>query len=372
MACCFSMEMTTKESFVKPTCTCAANSTATCEVTAENVRNLAFIMAVLTVVGTGICARLHGWLSVSLSYDHPFFRLAALIALCGSAFWFGLFLWYVPVKRCQTYWWDYADEPDAKMKWEVVRLLTIGNEEYGPFSLASDAGQKPKTRGSTMLRLNFGLTVWAAYVTLFCLVAEGIHFLVSPHVPTIFAFRVSTTSTPDLANAAINLSGNLTAVLALIAAVISIYFTHKQLQAKVRADNRQAWIEKLRKLIADTIFLADKHASAGIWERKALWAKLNPIRLELELMLNPTERDHMLLVFFIQRMAFFNAKKRPKIEDADMLPAKIKAEYCCETRFHESWDEILNGSSMHMLVTYSMRLSHVVLKREWERGKATR
>ena len=111
------------------------------------------------------------------------------------------------------------------------------------------------------------------------------------------------------ANVVMNLSANLTAFLALLAAAVSIYFTHRQLQAKVKADSRQAWIDKLRARIARTISLADmvryandKSCSDDIHQ------KMFESRLEMELMLNPSEKDHRMLMFLVQKLTLFGDK----------------------------------------------------------------
>lgn len=167
------------------------------------------------------------------------------------------------------------------------------------------------------------------------------------------------------------LMGNPTAYLAFIVGLATIFFTFRQIRAKVRADSRQAWILKARELLGDVVASIDAHkerVEANDSETALeLWNTLNPKRLELELMLNPSEKDHRLLMYLIQH---FSAWRSPPVipQDAKILKDIIADETSNTERLQE-WNMILNATDRGALVSYILRLSHVVLKREWERVK---
>lgn len=100
-----------------------------------------------------------------------------------------------------------------------------------------------------------------------------------------------------------------------------------------------------------------------------VWIQLNPLRLELELMLNPSEKDHRLLLYLIQS---FSAWRTPRIvpQDARILIASIESG-TRDPALRPKWKKIIETQDRADLVSYILRLSHVVLKREWERVKHT-
>ena len=178
------------------------------------------------------------------------------------------------------------------------------------------------------------------------------------------------------------LNANLTALLALLAALSTIYFTYRQFQAKVKADSRQAWIDKLRERIARFIALVnfgqDDHGERC---RTADPHEFDSRRLEMELMLNPSEKDHRLLMYLSLRLAFYQSGDEMfrVVHDVRNLQFAIEASSGFE---RNKWLPIFGPipekntksytSGLHDLVGYTLRLAHVVLKREWERVKATR
>jgi hypothetical protein len=284
-----------------------------------------------------------------------------------------------------TRWWDPSSHADAALTWpEVLRLVR--------FDGASDARGTDPLDFAPIVR-SIRTTIFSAVrigvplLALASLSASALSFAIRPFIPAIFAYAGDA---PANANAAINLSGNLTALLALVAASISIAFTYHQLRAKVRADNRQEWLGRVRTTLAQTIALATEHANLDDTDprRSDVWMKLNPARLELELLLNPSEKDHRLLMYLVQRLAFAGREGFVDIADAGELVRSIKASLS-ETQvsngsnnneasdsvartYEVDWAPITETRDVATLVGYAMRLSHVVLKREWERVKWTR
>ena len=180
----------------------------------------------------------------------------------------------------------------------------------------------------------------------------------------------------------LNLNGNLTALLALVAAAVSIVFTHQQLQAKVKADSRQAWISTLRANIARFTALADTVHTKPTSRSTRNEQELTTRRLEMELMLNPSEKDHRLLMYLSLKIAFFDGPAGfQQVDDVKNLEAAIKISV---GYVEADWQPLLKSlptrktdeSAVRQqysdLIGYTMRLAHVVLKREWEQVKATR
>ncbi len=234
----------------------------------------------------------------------------------------------------------------------------------------------------------------AAYVILSGLLIEAITFVASgPIIPRMVPKESTDTD---------GFSANLTALLALIAAVTSIYFTYRQLQAKVRASSRQAWIDKLRSHIARFIALADS-AHSSVRNRACSHdpSEFTTCRIEMELMLNPSEKDHRLLMYLGLRLAFFRLgeSKFQSIHDVRNIRKAIGivettpcekhkeideiCEDCKKFKHWESWEPLFKKipsraahaeykSEYSDLIGYTLRLTHVLLKREWEQVKATK
>ena len=266
-----------------------------------------------------------------------------------------------------TSWWDISETSD-KPTWEDVRRMTIGSQEYDPLTYAP-------VRRSTV-RVIFKLTLY--YLCIFCFVIEAWSIIGQGGILSLaFGGRPE----PLSGLSTLKLDTNLTAFLAILAAVISIYFTQVQLQAKVKADSRQAWIDKLRKRIAEFIALADESHYHTLDDSSKI--NLTRSRIEMELLLNPSEKDHRLLMYLSMKLTFFDLgnKEFIKIEDINLLAKDIETspDYQCD-----SWFSILKPipaknaakagreQAYSDLIGYVIRLAHIVLKREWERVKATR
>lgn len=112
-------------------------------------------------------------------------------------------------------------------------------------------------------------------------------------------------------------------------------------------------------------------------------------RLALELMLNPSEKDHRLLLNLIQRHALIGLAGEGDIQDARSVRHSI-----AQTRgtslvspaavafdppddgfrpdLGVPWNKVLYANRREDLLAYVFRLAHVVFKRERERVKHTR
>ena len=265
-------------------------------------------------------------------------------------------------------WWDPAERADGDLDWE--QLYQLVHRHHDPLHGAAGLRTTASLVGVLLLvPLIAGIAGIAE-------TAAGV--IVRPQMP---AFLLAGGDSRNLVEAMINLSGNLTAFLALIGASVSIWFAYSQLRAKVRADNRQAWLGKTRELLARVIALGAAHAKAEGRDRARLWAKLDAPRLELELMLNPSEKDHRLLMYLLRRLAFVHDLHRAERADEGVLRDLIK-KACAKIvddrpafkgvdLYDADWAPVLETTDPAKLVTYATRLGHVLLKREWQRVKNT-
>lgn len=305
-------------------------------------------------------------------------RFAAALTLIG--------MWYAAARQIQAAidlpkasWWNLGGSKRSP-SWEDVRRMTLNCPSNDPVICEPSRNR----------RARIGSGAIGQFILLVLLI-EGLIFLADgPVLPKLLT--EVTVINPQLVDPDnyfhhidLQLNANLTALLALIAAAISIYFTHRQLQAKVKADSRQAWLDKLRGEIARFIALADIiHDHPDADDVVTLRRKMTASRLEMELMLNPSEKDHRLLMFLSIKLAFFqwNDAQFREVHDVQNLIHAIETDPAGYIK--ENWDELLGpiperskGSKIRNkafgdLVGYVMRLSHVVLKREWERVKQTR
>jgi hypothetical protein len=301
--------------------------------------------------------------------EEVFLRLAMLLALCAGAVAVLRHVW-ASALAVKANWWNIGGKLDDPT-WEDVRRMTLGAEADDPLVV------RPTGSGAAGF-----IRATAAYVILGCILIEAVSVVVvGPILPRLLTSHAASVARPAGATGvSLELSTNLTALLALAAAAVSIYFTHRQLQAKVKADSRQAWIVKLRARIADFIALAGTIHENGTGSKHQ--NDLNRRRLEMELMLNPSEKDHRLLMYLSLRMAFFEGGEQhfAEVHDIRNIRAAIKG----SDQYNEvTWGPLLgpipeklpedgHDKAFSDLVGYTLRLAHVVLKREWQRVKATR
>jgi len=308
----------------------------------------------------------------------PLINFAAAIALIGLSFVACLHIQNA-ISRPPPGWWNLNHNSNT-LSWDAVRNMTVNDPEYDPVVFGSPV--KP------FVRLATGI---AGEVIVVSLLVDALRLLADgPLLPKLLT-EVTTSDQKALDphhyfhKIDLALNANLTALLALIAAAISIYFTHRQLQAKVKAGSRQAWLDKLRGEIAHFIALADAiHVKPRAKEVLILKQKMTASRLEMELMLNPSEKDHRLLMFLSIKLAFFQWEDSEfrKVHDVQLLVDAIRSDPAGYDK--DKWIDLLgpipdreqepqkHEEAYGDLIGYLMRLSHVVLKREWERVKQTR
>lgn len=315
-----------------------------------------------------------GWTTLKRVYQWPALelRIAWVISVLLISLYVVLLLTDALVQATTKRWWDPAETFDGELTWQ--QLLELVQRDHDPLLVP----RRLRTGSATASYL----LMLPVIVLIAGLTAATIRFVWMPTLPGFLRPLPPTAANPAglraPVDALLNLGGNLGALLALIAASISIWFTYHQLRAKVRADNRQQWLARTRTLLGQVVALAAAHAEADDTTcETTLFTQLNPLRLEFELMLNPSEKDHRLLMYLLRRLTFLRDLKQADAADEGVLVRLIKDD--CRrvaslpgAQPFERWQEVLEADKVPILVTQCMRLGHVVLKREWERVKATR
>jgi hypothetical protein len=294
----------------------------------------------------------------------PLMRFSAMPVLGLVTIWAMYTVGLIFQNQAITSWWQPHSGTDlSDLSWDEVYELVAFDEKLDPLRVTRRVRWKWWLR-SLRIQIPF-------YLTMCSLALSVLDLLQNPKPRSFLLEGSSFMGDTPLAKPVAAVIGNPTAYLALVVGLATIFFTFRQIRAKVRADSRQAWILKARELLGDVVASIDAHheriAANDYKNARELWNTLNPKRLELELMLNPSEKDHRLLMYLLQH---FSAWRVPPVipQDAKILKDIIADETPSTKRLQE-WNTILNATDPAALVSYILRLSHVVLKREWERVK---
>ncbi len=155
-------------------------------------------------------------------------------------------------------------------------------------------------------------------------------------------------------------SNNQTFIIYIIGAftlATGLFVAFIKLQAKIKSENRQIWVNNARKLSAEVIAnILDIGYSEESVKRQRI--KVYPSMIELELLLNPSEKDHRALSYLL-RIAY-------GIKD---LKIDKKLRECDELKCLKNLDPVHCKNDRDKLITYTIRLSSAIFKREWERIK---
>ena len=245
----------------------------------------------------------------------PLIRISA-VALLGV-----LTLWGMRTvaarfeERATIPWWQPAKASDVSdLSWDDVYMLVAFDKTLDPL------GFEKRVR---WVWWYLNLAVQIPIQLVLCSIALCLFDLLQNPMPRAFLLEgASLMGDKPLAKPLAAVIANPAAYLVLVVGLATIYFTFRQIRAKVRADSRQAWILKARELLGEVIAGADAHkiapAANDVEKAEKVWNKLNPKRLELELMLNPSEKDHRLLMYLIQHVS---AWRKPGVaaQDAEIL-----------------------------------------------------
>lgn len=142
-----------------------------------------------------------------------------------------------------------------------------------------------------------------------------------------------------------------------------------RLSANVRSKNRQEWINEIRNLLGEIIDGIGRYRSREIThnpyrtyqggpqtEQAKIFRDLNSKRIKLEMMLNPSEIEHRALMMLIRTAFGMNV---PNVDAFSIACLQLQDDLRCYS----------GGGDEKDLISKIIRLSHVVLKREWERVK---
>jgi hypothetical protein len=272
-----------------------------------------------------------------------------LLCIYGAATLAGMPLMWRYFRRAYwTDWYDRSDygylgklldkNEDLKDRWTLVKDLL--NDD--PLRHKRKLRKRSKWQlGRDLMILPFVFFLWA---TIGYGILHGIH-----------ALEPSEKAIEDQMRLPIFLFGFCT----LGATLVGAFF---QLRLKARSENRQKWIDEIRGVLAELI--ADLPLSGECQESKA-GNRYFPRHAKLELLLNPSEEVHRTLMALIRHAYGFN--------DFLLIDAEVREGLGSDDVFQTFWKTDKNEME-HLKVTKSriIRLSNVVLKREWEQVKHAR
>lgn len=330
------------------------------------------LIPVLAFVGVIVKMAIVGGEHDFLPHAAPLYRLVITLGLIIALIWLMREMFAYMEKQIKAEWFRIGLKGhETHLSWQDV-FTTISLDENDREAKGAEGIKDHNPKSIDVI-----VSVMAC-IALGLLFSICFDYVIFPHTPKLISL-----GTKDPLGALVNASGNLTAYLALIAATVSIFFAYFQLRARVRAESRQRWIDGLRKLMAQVI--ADIiECDDGILSNKA-----NKRRVELELMVNPSENDHRLFCFLVR--AFIVPALRIEVDSrtkVDIARANISTTEETKllydiTQFNIIVASVEDGDipdgarkasyvERNDAISYMIRLSQVILKREWERVKYIR
>jgi len=348
----------------------------------NHVLRVAAVCAVLCVLILALFSLAIFKSGVSLPTGTAHFCLQTGMAIAT----FGTFIflirnsWKSYKEAAQQSWWNIADNAECPT-WDDIRCMVVG--ELKPKVAEPLAFEDQKPIPSRPFRWKPWFKLLAEWMILGCGLFLGLAVIADPTALPWFT---------DGSGHSEFLTKIISSPLPLFVASASAFFAFRQMQAQQKAKSRQEWLDKLRARMATTIALAEEYKDCLTRPHEWAWLRgeeeengkrraklrheLTDARLELELFLNPSEKDHRLLMYLVQRLAMWDSGKGAEIEDQRFLIDSIKREskYVCTCRPYPTdmaWCKIVHHEDFSQTVSYAMRLSHVILKREWERVKTT-
>ena len=338
----------------------------------------------LTLVAVGLATGIVVWatggsVSPAVPDRLPLLRIAIAIALLAGSVLAVARIGLRASDRLRRRWWDPSDgKPEGPLSWDEISTLVAFDPDRDPLVAVVSNRSGRFANEWVPAALAIAVVVLGS--------SQALGFLWDPTPwPGVFSGGDADRVFRDVVGA----SGNLTAYLALLASAVTIVFTYGQLQARVRAESRQHWIIQARTLLAEALAAADAHRTAAPWSKAKARRDMDERRLALELMLNPSEKDHRLLLYLIQRHALIGLAGEDDIQDARSVRHSIAQsrgtaltvaaavafdppDDAFRPDLGAAWNSVLYANRREDLLAYVLRLAHVVFKREWERVKHTR
>ena len=151
---------------------------------------------------------------------------------------------------------------------------------------------------------------------------------------------------------------------ALIALCGVLYGHHVTIRAKVASENRQKWVDNVRDTLAHVLNYLN-NVDKEVFHSQS---DANRYRIKLELLLNPSEKDHRTLSTLLR--IGYGIQDLEKTIDQEVLSKLRGVRYLFwrlkqEKRRNKSY-KILRQKDHNLLISYIVRLSNAMLKREWE------
>ena len=293
----------------------------------------------------------------------PLYRLLAIAALGAFIAWFPSRLRKHFLDGRKVGWWLPRSGHGAKdMSWKDAFELASLEARSDPARL--ETWNSPPTAS----RLDITIECLAFFATA-CLVAIALDFVLRPHVPAIL---LSDPAKKNSISSIIDVTGSLTAYLAILTAVLGLYVARFTIRAQVRSKSRQEWIDRVRQLMAAPVCRVHSNEPHAELRDSSFRRRL----IQLELLLNPSEKDHRLLTMLFWARIFPSESVGMDVE--------LRQEFL---RLHK--DPQLPASSRRLLsfllkndvggriiapdmvAAQATRLSQSILKREWVRVTAT-
>ncbi len=303
----------------------------------------------------------------------PVYRLVAFIVFLLAVILIPYHLMKTLYDSKKVDWWlPKVWHPKRSVKWSDI---------FSQISL--DSTDDPLVRHAEPSWRPLSLVEWLAWPAVFCIAAGclaiALDYIVNPHVPGLLIFKYDghePLTQPEInIGTFVQVQTNLTAYLAIITALIAIYVARFTIRAQVRSKSRQEWIDKVRKITAQLISDVDLKFRGQIPNV----ARMNERKLHLELLLNPSEKDHRLLTMLFRICTGGN-----EISDDKYISKKFE-ELLGEQHCYIKQMAILDSNLYKIVVnrhvspnqqddaiSYIVRLSNIILKREWMRVRETR
>lgn len=144
---------------------------------------------------------------------------------------------------------------------------------------------------------------------------------------------------------------------------VTLLIALKQHHAKVKSEKRQKWIDNVRDTLAKVIAeIPDPtYESPAVkprsYSKKSYSVDVQEYRIKLELLLNPSEKDHRTLGWLLRKVYGISRVKPDK-----EIPTTGTFELI-DSYDRDEWKQ------RNKIISYIIRLSNAILKREWERVK---
>lgn len=154
---------------------------------------------------------------------------------------------------------------------------------------------------------------------------------------------------------------------AIIAGLIAFHNATSQIIAKVRSENRQKWIDDVRSSLAELItymhlYGVNTEGSLPVSSQVDEKMKAEKVRIKLELLMNPSEKDHRTIGYLLRKA--YHVKKMSLIDkDIEENLSELLYEVI---DMGTKENEVCKIKDNDRLISWLIRLSNATLKREWE------